>query len=147
MTVLRLQQSPPIYTERNYQFNLSLFCLKECVTITWKCWMSEEKAHSKADSNNRKHDIQALMQMEEKLFVSINICPWCLVFLFNLSFLLHLQFALSDLPAEWFFKWLFETLLIGKLITSCPSYCSFVSFLNEIPQPKLEMWLKHEIGL
>lgn len=42
----------------------------------------------------------------------------------NLSFLLHLQFTLSVLPTEWFLIWLFETLLIGRLITGYPRYCS-----------------------
>lgn len=57
-------------------------------------------------------------------------------------FLLHLPFALSDCPAVWFLKWLFEMLLIHRLITNYPSYCSVVSFLNGIPQAKQEMWVK-----
>ena len=79
----------------------------------------------------------------KRKFVNINFFP-CFLISFSslLIFLLHQLFALSDLPAEWFFKWLFERLLIHRLITNYSSYYSFVSFLNEIPQPKQEKWQK-----
>lgn len=87
---LKKESTEPIIIVPHYE---------KCVTITWKCWMPlRTKLTAKLTLIIEHSGTNA--NVRETLFVSINIGPWCLVFFFNLHFLLLQQFASSDLPAE-----------------------------------------------
>lgn len=132
---------------RNEIFNSSLLSY-----ITMNVWLLAEKCWMPLGKNQT---IQLAPVIESTTFnhwykcKRNSVCEHKFIslvsdFLFKLPyfFILHLLFALSDPSAEWFSKWIFEMLLIQGVITNYPSYCTFMSFLNGIPQPKLEKWLK-----